>query len=104
MLGSTSMGQLPPGILGELHAEPPSGRLDAPPSVIAFVVADVLHLVEPGHGVPDMASVDKRLLPQSGESELLVAQLVFLCLRQSARHGIQPLPSGGVAQLVYSSS
>lgn len=99
MLGSTPMGQLPPGILGELHAEPLGGRLDAPPSVIAFVVADILYLVEPRHGVPDMASVDRRLLPQSGAGELLVAQSVFLCLR----HGIQPLSSGRVVQLVYQS-
>ena len=43
--GSTSVGQLMPRILRELHLKCPGRRLDPQPSLIAILVTHVLYLV-----------------------------------------------------------
>src|SRR5689334_3406798 len=56
------LAELVPALLVHFDAELVGRLLDPLPSLVALVVADSLHLVEPGHRVADVVGIAQRFL------------------------------------------
>src|SRR5262249_39979115 len=82
--GVRLLAEVPPARLGDLDVVVLRRPLDVRPGLVAIRVADVLHLVEAGERVADVARVGERLLALLGERERRVGQVVALAARELA--------------------
>src|SRR5690348_2999147 len=82
---ATALHERAPAADVDLDAVLASGRADAPPCSLAFLVGHALDLVEARDRVADMTRVVQRLFALFRERELLRAHAVPLFLTQAGR-------------------
>src|SRR5205814_7188858 len=90
-----ALAQLPPVVLGHLDVVVLGGGADVRERLVAFLVRDALHLVEPCHRVTHVRRVGQRFLALAGERVRAVRQFLAVLGRQVA------VPFGGLPRCLH---